>query len=72
MDTMTVPVYKYVTAVIGTATAEAVKEHLIPLTKRVDNGELVYKKAGSYGATMPKISGWYLADDNPQALSNPP
>lgn len=70
MNSMTVPVKSYVAHKLGITVGEADK--IIKLVNRVDNGELVYKKQGTYGAQMPAVSGWYLADDNPQALQNPP
>lgn len=70
MNSMTVPVESYVSHKLGVTIEDAKK--VIKLVSRVDNGELVYKKQGTYGAQMPAVSGWYLTDDNPQALQNPP
>ena len=70
MDSMTVPVYSYISHKLNISVFQA--QELVTLVGRVDNGELVYKKAGQYGVSMPKQSGWYLADDNPQALNGSP
>lgn len=68
-DSMAVPVISYVSLKLGCNLWDA--EHLVKLVGRVDSGELVYREAGTYGATMPPTSGWYYADDNPQALRKP-
>lgn len=69
-DSMAVPTNSYVAQKLGLTIGEA--DQLITLVGRVDSGELVYKRQGQYGVTMPPSSGWYLADDNPQALQKGP
>lgn len=68
-DSMAVPVISYVSVKLECNLHDA--EALIKLVGRVDSGELVYREAGTYGGTMPPTSGWYYADDNPQALRKP-
>lgn len=68
-DSMAVPVNSYVSVKLECSLSDA--EELITLVGRVDSGELVYREAGTYGGSMPPISGWYYADDNPQALRKP-
>lgn len=68
-DSMAVPVNSYISVKLGCSLADA--DNLIELVGRVDSGELVYREAGTYGGTMPPTSGWYYADDNPQALRKP-
>lgn len=68
-DSMAVPVNSYVSVKLECSLHEA--DALIELVGRVDSGELVYREAGTYGGSMPPTSGWYYADDNPQALRNP-
>lgn len=70
INSMTVPVRSYVSHKLGIDLTSA--DRVINLVSRIDNGELVYKKQGTYGVQMPAESGWYLTDDNPQALQNPP
>lgn len=71
MDSMTVPIYKYLAKVMNTQTYK-INDYMLPLINRIDNGELVYKKKGHYGGELPPYSGWYLSDDNPQALNGIP
>lgn len=68
-DSMAVPVNSYVSVKLECSLHEA--DALIELVGRVDSGELVYREAGTYGGSMPPTSGWYYADDNPQALRKP-
>lgn len=68
-DSMAVPTSSYVSVKLGCSLMEA--DNLIALVGRVDSGELVYREAGTYGGSMPPASGWYYADDNPQALRKP-
>ena len=67
---MTVPVRSYISYKLNITVGEA--EDLGKLVGRIDNGELVYKKQGQYGGAFPPASGWYLADDNPQAFQSSP
>lgn len=70
IDSMTVPVRSYISYKLNITVGEA--EDLGKLVGRIDNGELVYKKQGQYGGAFPPASGWYLADDNPQAFQSSP
>lgn len=70
IDSMTVPVRSYISYKLNISVGQA--EELGKLVGRIDNGELVYKKQGQYGGTFPAASGWYLADDNPQAFQSAP
>ena len=69
IDTIKVPTKNYVHKKLQVSMGEA--EKLIKAVEQIDSENLIYRKKGTWGESLPPESGWYRPDDNIQGLTAP-